>query len=108
MASTFINAHAELSPTESSIFVANTVGLRSAVVHGIFIANTGDLSGTLITLKVYDSSANTERKILNKIPIAPNSTLVLEKPINLEPNDELRAFSSNIYCSVFASILLIT
>ncbi len=108
MPSQFINANAALTTTEATVFTANAAGLRSAIVHGLYVSNTSDLTGTVVTLKVYDSSAGTSREILHKVPIAPNSTLVLEKPINLEPNDELRAFSSNIYCNAFASILLIS
>ena len=108
MPSTFLNAHRALTTTESTIYTANAVGTRSVVIHGLYFSNTSDLTGTTVTLSVYDSVTTTTRKILNKVPIAPNSTLVLEKPINLKPNDELRAEASNIYCEAFASVLLLT
>jgi len=108
MPSQFVNAHKALNTTTQSVFTANQSGLKGAVIHGLYVSNTSDLTGTTVDLSVYDSSSGSSRKILNKVPIAPNSTLVLEKPINLEPNDELRASSGNIYCEAFASVLLLT
>ena len=108
MPSTFLNAHSALTPVEATVYTASTPGTRSVVIHGLYFSNTSDLTGTTVTLNVYDASTSTSRKILNKVAIAPNSTLVLEKPINLKPNDQLRASSSNIYCEVFASVLLLT
>lgn len=108
MPSTFLNAHRALTTTDTTVYTANSPGTRSVVIHGLYFSNTSDLTGTTVTLSVYDATTTTLRRILNKVPIAPNSTLVLEKPINLKPNDELRAKSSNIYCEAFASVLLLT
>jgi hypothetical protein len=108
MPSSFVNANASLSTTKQTLFAASQPGLRAAVIHGLYISNTSDLTGTTVTLIFYDGTTLQEREILHATPIGPNSTLVLEKPINLKPLDELRAKTTNNYCQAFASILLLT
>jgi hypothetical protein len=107
MASSFINASKTLTSISQDVYTAPS-GARSAVVHSIYFSCTSDLSGTSVTLTVYDSVGLTTKKVLNNVPIAPNSTLVLEKPINLKPNDKLSAQAANSFCDMVASILLIT
>lgn len=107
MASSFINASKTLTSVSQDLYTAPSTA-KSAVVHSMYFSCTSDLSGTSVTLSVYDSVGLTTKKVLNNVPIAPNSTLVLEKPINLKPNDKLTALAANAFCDVVASVLLIT
>ena len=85
MASSFKNASVTISAinTDTTFYTASSV--LSAVIHGLYIANKHATANVQVTLKVIDSSeSNAERVILHKVPIPPNTTMSLDKPINLE------------------------
>lgn len=107
MASSFVNATMSLGISVQDIYTAPST-VKSSVVHALYFSCTSDTSGTAVTLTIYDSLTSNTRKILNNVPIAPNSTLVLEKPINLKPNDKISASCVNTFCDVVASVLQVT
>ena len=107
MASSFKNASCAVGITPTVIYTAGAA-LNAAVIHGLFFANT-NLSATVsITLEVFDNSAATTRKILDTVPVPPNTTLSIDKPINLEPNDIIRATATSAEIDAFASVLELT
>ena len=59
-----------------------------------------------VKIVVYDDDAVKEWTIGQNIPIPVGSTLILDKPVNLEPSDEVRVKvdAANVG-EVFASIL---
>ena len=69
------------------------------------IANKHATSNVQITLKVYDNSATSDNIVLSKVPIPPNTTLSLDKPINLEADDALKVAATHTDCEIFASVL---
>ena len=107
MASSFKNAHAAIATadTDQDLYTANSPNQTAAVVHGLYFANTGASANVNISLKVYDDSATSTRIVFNEVPVPPNTSLSIDKPLNLEPNDKLIIRASNTSCEVFASIL---
>ena len=81
-------------------------GSTSAVIHGLFMANTHASSNVGVTLKLVDSSnSNAATVILNAVPIPPNTTLSMDKPVNLETGDKLFVQATTTDCEITASIL---
>ena len=105
MASSFKNAHTTVTTSDTDLYVANGVNQLSAVVHGLFLSNTGDTANVAVTVKVFDFTNNNARTILSNTPIPANSTLTLDKPLNLEPNDKIIVSATNSDCEAFASVL---
>ena len=107
MASSFKNASHTISAadTDETMYTANAANQVAAIIHGLYIANKHATSNVQITLKVYDNSATSDNIVLSKVPIPPNTTLSLDRPINLEANDELRVASTHTDCEIFASVL---
>lgn len=60
---------------------------KEAVIHALFISNVDGSTSATVTIEVYDSSATTTYKIGLNLPVPAQSTLVLDKPINLETGD---------------------
>ena len=106
MASSFKNKTATIATANTDQTLYTATGVTSAVVHGLFAANTHASSNVNVTLKLVDSSnSSAETKILNAVPIPPNTTLSMDKPINLETSDSLKVQASTTDCEVTASIL---
>ena len=77
-----------------------------AVVHALFISNIDGTNEANVTIEVYDSSVTTLFKVGLNLPVPAQSTLVLDKPINLEENDYLKiTASANGDIEAVASIL---
>ncbi len=107
MANTFKNAGLEVTTTSTSIYTAPASTV--SVVNSMFIANTSNSSDRLVDVIVEDTSAGTEFTVLHRAPIKPGSTLVFDKPVNLEAGDELKFFASaDSGVTAFISILEIT
>jgi hypothetical protein len=92
MANTFKNKSAVIAATATTIYTA-PAGTQS-VIHSLFLSNVDTSANINVTLELYDTSLTTAYKILYNVPIPAGSTLVLDKPINLEATDQLRATSS--------------
>ena len=101
MANIFKNAAAIVSTSPTVLYTS----IGESVAHGIFLANIlgTQVAGTVI---FHDASSNTDYYILFNSPILAGSTLVFDKPINLEAGDVIKVLSSDDNSiSVFASIL---
>ena len=110
MASTFKNAGAALGTSDSgSIYTAG--GSVYAVIHALYISNHESSEAINVHVKVTIDGGSTFRHVGKGLSVPANNTLVLDKPINLEPNDILRVYadvlsdSSTPTAEVFASIL---
>ena len=110
MASSFKNASYTFQSidTDQTIYTADGAGQHTEVVHSMFFANKHDTSNCAVTLKIADNSAGSQRVVLNKVPIPPNTTLSLDKTLNLEVNDSVVVQSSRVECDVVTSILELT
>ena len=107
MANTFKNAGLAATTTLTSIYTAPAS--TDGVVNAIFLANTSNSDIVLADIVVNDASASTAYTVLHRASIKPGSSLVFDKPINLEPNDKLQVKASvNNKLTAFISILEIT
>ena len=109
MASSFKNKTATITTANTDQTLYTAPASTSAVVHGLFMANTHASSNVGVTLKLVDSSnSNATTVILNAVPIPPNTTLSMDKPVNLETGDKLFVQASTTDCEITASILELT
>ena len=110
MASNFKNASYTFQNvnTDQTIYTVDGLNQHTAVIHSMFFANKHDTSNCAVTLKIADNSAGSQRVVLNKVPIPPNTTLSLDKTLNLEINDSIVVQSDRIECDVVSSILELT
>ena len=82
----------------------------TAVVHAVYLSNVDGANDETISLSVSGSAFFNDRKyILKTVDVPADSTVVIEKPINLGAGDKLEAQASQTASiDVFASILEIT
>jgi hypothetical protein len=104
MANTFRNA--SLAATTSAVSMYTTPASTTSVVHALYLSNIDGVSGRTVDIQVYDSSVTTAFFVVKAVPVPAGSSLVLDKPINLETGDELRiTASSNSAIECHAAIL---
>ena len=108
MANTFKSA-ATGSNTELTPFYTCPAA-TTAVVHAVYLSNVDGANDETINLSVSGSANFNDRKyILKTVDVPADSTVVIEKPINLGAGDKLEAQASQTSSiDVFASILEIT
>ena len=107
MANTFKNAGLAATTTLTTIYTAPAS--TDGVVNAIFLANTSNSDIVLADIVVFDASADASYTVLHRAPIKAGSSLVFDKPINLEPTDSLQVKASvNNKLTAFISILEIT
>ena len=108
MANTFKSA-ATGSTTDLATFYTCPAA-TSAVVHAIYLSNVDGTNDASVSISV-SGSANFDHRsyILKTVDVPADSTVVIEKPINLGAGDKLEtAASANGDIDVFASILEMT
>ena len=108
MANTFKSA---ASGSTTSIQTLYTCPVSTtAVVHAVYLSNIDGTNDATVNLSV-SGSANFDHRsyILKTVDVPADSTVVIEKPINLGAGDKLETqASANGDIDVFASILEIT
>ncbi len=108
MANTFKSA---ASGSTTSIQTLYTCPVSTtAVVHAVYLSNIDGTNDATVNLSV-SGSANFDHRsyILKTVDVPADSTVVIEKPINLGAGDKLEtAASANGDIDVFASILEMT
>ena len=108
MANTFKNAATGSSTDIVPLYTCP--GGTTAVVHAIYLSNIDGTNSATINLSV-SGSANfqTRRYILKTVEVPADSTVIIEKPINLGAGDKLETqASADGDIEAFASILEIT
>ena len=108
MANTFKSA-ATGSTTDLATFYTCPAA-TTAVVHAIYLSNVDGTNDASVSISV-SGSANfdTRRYLLKTVDVPADSTVVVEKPINLGAGDLLESqASANGDIDVFASILEMT
>lgn len=107
MAETFVNKGVAVLSTSTDLYTAPVA--TTSVIHSLSLSNVDGVNPATITIEVYDSSATATYKVGLNIPVPAQSTLVLDKPINLETGDVLRLTASAAGdIEAFASILEIS
>jgi len=108
VANTFKNAATGSNTTINPMYTCPAA--TSAVVHAIYLSNVDGEDSATINLSV-SGSANftTRRYILKTVEVPADSTVIIEKPINLGAGDKLETqASADGDIEAFASILEIT
>jgi len=108
MANTFKNA---ATGSRTDLLTMYTCpGGTTSVVHAIYLSNVDGTNDATVNVSVSGSANfNTRRYILKTVDVPADSTVVIEKPINLGAGDKLETqASANDDIDVFASILEIT
>ena len=82
----------------------------TAVVHAIYLSNIDGTNDATVDVSISGSANFDDRRyIMKTVDVPADSTIVIEKPINLGAGDKLEtAASANDDIDVFASILEIT
>ena len=108
MANTFKNAATGSNTTINPMYTCP--GGTTSVVHAIYLSNVDGTNSATINLSV-SGSANftTRRYILKTVEVPADSTVIIEKPINLGAGDILETqASADGDIEACASILEIT
>ena len=107
MANTFKNKGLAVGNSRTDIYTCPAS--TTAVLHSIFISNIDGVNSADCTIEVYDNSATAYYHIGKTLPVPADSTLVLDKPVNLEASDKLvltASVSGDLEC--FLSVLEVT
>jgi len=108
MANTFKSAATGSSATLGAFYTCPVS--TTAVVHAVYLSNVDGSNDETISLSISGSANFNDRKyILKTVEVPADSTVVIEKPINLGAGDKLEAQASQTSSiDVFASILEMT
>jgi hypothetical protein len=108
MANTFKNAATGSNTSVTTLYTCP--GATSAVIHALYVSNVDGANDATINITI-SGSANfqTRKHLMKTVNVPADSTLIVEKPINLGAGDKLETqASANDDLEVFASILEIT
>jgi len=108
MANTFKNAATGSNTSVTTLYTCP--GATSAVIHALYVSNVDGANDATINVTI-SGSANfqTRRHLMKTVNVPADSTLIVEKPINLGAGDKLETqASANGDIEAFASILEIT
>ena len=107
MANTFKNAAAAVGTSRTDVYTCPSA--TAEVIHSVYLSNIDGTNSVDATVEVYDNSGTTYYHVGKTLPVPADSTLVLDKPINLEAADKLTvtaSAASDLEC--FISVLEIT
>ena len=107
MANAFKNAGAAIGTSRTDVYTCPPD--TEAVVHAVYLSNVDGSDSVDATIEVYDNSVTTYYHVGKTLPVPADSTLVLDKPINLNASDKLTvtaSAASDLEC--FISVLEIT
>ena len=108
MANTFKSAATGSNTALTAMYTCPAA--TTAVVHAIYLSNVDGTNDATVNIAVSGSAYfDTRRYLLKTVDVPADSTVVIEKPINLGAADKLETqASANDDIDVFASILEIT
>ena len=108
MANTFKNAATGSNTSITTLYTAP--GGTTSVVHAMYLSNVDGTNDATINISISGSANFSGRKYLLKtVNVPADSTVIIEKPINLGAGDKIETqASANDDIDVFASILEIT
>ena len=108
MANTFISA---ATGSRTDLLPMYTCpAATTSIIHAIYLSNVDGTNDATVNVAVSGSATfQTRRYLLKTVDVPADSTVVIEKPINLGAGDKLETQSSaNGDIDVFASILEIS
>ena len=107
MANVFKNAGVAIGNTNTTLYTCPVS--TTTVVHAVYISNVDGENDATVDLLVTDNSAGSDFYIMKTVDVPADSSLVIEKPINLEAQDILNVKASAAGdLQAFASVLEMT
>ena len=108
MANTFKSAATGSTTDITTLYTCPSA--TTGVVHAIYLSNVdGENDATVNVSRSGSANFDTRRFLLKTVNVQSDSTIVIEKPINLSAGDKLETqASASGSIDVFASILEIT
>ena len=108
MANTFKSAASGSTTSIQTLYTCPAA--TSGVVHAIYLSNVDGTNDATVSVSISGSANFDDRRyILKTVDVPADSTVVIEKPINLGAGDLLETqASANDDIDVFASILEMT
>ncbi len=107
MANTFKNKGVAVGNSATTIYT--TPSSTTSVVHAIYLSNVHGSNDGKVDIYVSDDSAGSDFYIAKNLTVPYGSTVVLDKPVNLETSDILKATADAASTlQAFCSILEIT
>lgn len=105
MAESFANAALAVTTSPTAIYTCPAA--TTANVYTMYLSNISGTSADItVDISLFDDSASTAYVIGNDIDIPFGTTLVFDKSITLEPDDEIRlSCSAASSCQAVASIV---
>jgi len=92
VANTFKNAGVQISTSRTTVYTCPSA--TQSVIHALYISNVDGTNSVDVDIEVTVDGGSTYRYIGKTIPVPADSTLVLDKPINLEASDILAITAS--------------
>lgn len=92
MANSFKNAGVQVGATRTTLYTCPSS--TQAVIHALYISNVDGTNSANVDIELTIDGGTTYRYIGKTIPVPADSTLVLDKPINLEASDILAITAS--------------
>lgn len=107
MANTFKNQGAALTTGGAVVYTAP--GSTTSIIHSCYVSNIDGANSADVTIKARATSGDTYYHVAKTIPVPADSTLVLDKPIDLEATGDIHmTASANSDLEVVLGILEIT
>ena len=108
MANTFTSAATGSRTDLLTMYTCPTA--TTSIIHAIYLSNVDGTNDATINIAISGSAYfDTRRYLMKTVDVPADSTIVIEKPINLGAADKLETqASANDDIDVFASILEIT
>ena len=107
MANTFKNAGVAIGTSATTIYT--TPSSTTSVIHAIYLSNIHGSNNGVIDIYVRDDSAGSDFYVVKNLTVPKGTTVVLDKPVNLETADVLKAVAdATSTIQAFCSVLEIT
>ena len=107
MANTFKNQGAALTTGGAAVYTAPAA--TQSIIHSCYISNIDGTNSADVSIKARATSGDTYYHVAKTIPVPADSTLVLDKPIDLEATGDVHmTTSANSDLEVVMGILEIT
>ena len=92
MANTFKNQGAAITTAGAIVYTAPAA--TQSVIHSCYISNIDGVSSADVSIKARATSGDTYYHVAKTVPVPADSTLVLDKPIDLEATGDVFMTSS--------------
>ena len=93
MANTFKNQGAEILDSPGGIVYTAPAATQS-IIHSCYISNIDGTSSADVSIQARATSVDTYYYVAKTVPVPADSTLVLDKPIDLEATGDVKMTAS--------------